>query len=155
MGASPTLGIALKEGFHNPVLVHAFLALGTRFQKLRASTDFIWRRTALVLLCLSTCGCRLWKAKPEPSIEFTRVPPSAEGGADKVDIIEGHVIGARPEQQIILYARRGTWWVQPLVGEAFTRIQADSKWINSTHLATEYAALVVESGYHPPIQYAL
>jgi hypothetical protein len=31
----------------------------------------------------------------------------------------------------------------------FTRIQPDSNWINSTHLGSEYAALLVEPGYHP------
>jgi hypothetical protein len=40
--------------------------------------------------------------------------------------------------------------VQPLVNEAFTKVQADSKWINSIHLGTEYAAVLVESGYRPP-----
>ncbi len=58
-------------------------------------------------------------------------------------------MGARPGQQLVLYARSGQWWVQPLTNEPFTRIQPDSKWSNSTHLGTEYAALLVEPGYHP------
>ncbi len=64
-------------------------------------------------------------------------------------MIEGHVVGAHSGQQIVLYAKSGQWWVQPLVNRPFTKIQADSKWSNSTHLGTEYAALLVEPGYRP------
>jgi len=39
--------------------------------------------------------------------------------------------------------------VQPLADQPFTTIQADSKWKNSTHFGTEYAALLVEPGYRP------
>jgi len=71
-------------------------------------------------------------------------------GPDKIDIIQGRVLGARPGQQIVLYSKSGAWLVQPLVNEAFTKIQPDSKWINTVHLGTEYTALLVEPGYHPP-----
>jgi PAS domain S-box-containing protein len=60
------------------------------------------------------------------------------------------VIGARPAQQIVLYARSGAWWVQPLADRPFTKIQPDSSWKNSTHPGTEYAALLVDPGYQPP-----
>jgi formate hydrogenlyase transcriptional activator len=60
------------------------------------------------------------------------------------------VIGARPAQQIVLYARSGAWWVQPLADRPFTKIQPDSKWKNSSHPGTEYAALLVDPGYQPP-----
>jgi hypothetical protein len=79
MGSSPTLGIAVNDGFHNPARVHAFLALGTRFQTFRVSSDFVWKRTALVILCLLMCGCSRWQATPDPSIEFSRVPPAEDG----------------------------------------------------------------------------
>jgi len=77
------------------------------------------------------------------------VPQADEGARAKHDIIEGRVTGARPGQQIVLYARSGAWWVQPLVTRPFTRIQTDSKWTNATHLGTEYAALLVEPNYRP------
>jgi hypothetical protein len=35
------------------------------------------------------------------------------------------------------------------MNEAFTQIRPDSTWTNSTHVGTEYAALLVEPGYHP------
>jgi signal transduction histidine kinase len=49
-----------------------------------------------------------------------------------------------------LFARSGAWYVQPYADQPFTPIQPDSTWINSTHLGTEYAALLVEPGYAPP-----
>ena len=47
----------------------------------------------------------------------------------------------------------GRWWVQPLVTHPFTKLAAQAsemKWTNATHLGTEYAALLVEPGYHRP-----
>jgi len=94
-------------------------------------------------------GCRFGQSGPKASIEFTKIPPADEGGPDNKDTIEGRVVGAHSGQQLVLYARSGQWWVQPLTDEPFTRIQPDSKWSNSTHLGTEYAALLVEPGYRP------
>jgi hypothetical protein len=102
-----------------------------------------------LILCISLNGCHLGGETQQPSIAFSRVPPAIEGGQDKLDIIEGRVIGGHSGQQIVLYAKNGTWWVQPLVNEAFTRINPDWTWTNSTHVGTEYAALLVEPGFHP------
>jgi len=116
-----------------------------------AAFDRFARKSFLFLFCCFLLnGCRSHQATTEPSIEFTRVPPAAQGGSDKVDIIQGRVSGARQGQQVVLYAKSGSWWVQPLVNEAFTRIDPDATWINSTHVGTEYAALLVEAGYQPP-----
>ena len=73
----------------------------------------------------------------------------SEGGPDTIGMIEGRVTGAHSGQQIVLYARSGQWWVQPLSNQPFTNIQTDSTWSSSTHLGTEYAALLVEPGYRP------
>jgi hypothetical protein len=77
------------------------------------------------------------------------VPLANPGGPEELDYIEGRVSDARPDQQIVLYAHSGVWWIQPFANRPFTKIQADSTWKNSTHLGTEYAALLVEPGYHP------
>jgi hypothetical protein len=86
------------------------------------------------------------------SIEFIKIPLAAVGGLDNMDTIEGRVIGVRPEQQIVLYAKSGgRWWIQPFARDPlFTKIQGDSKWKNVTHLGEEYAALLVEPSYSPP-----
>jgi hypothetical protein len=112
------------------------------------------------LLCfILLIGCHRGQADLGPSIEFTRVPPAAEGGPDKLDVIQGRVRGARPGQQIVLYVNTGKWLVQPLESAPFTRIDAENRvgfrlgdeatWVNSTHVGREYAALLVAPGYHP------
>jgi hypothetical protein len=105
----------------------------------------------LMLSCSALlAGCRMRPEAAKPAIEFTRIPPAESERTDKLDIIQGRVSGARPGQQIVLYARTGAWWLQPLSQAPFTRLQADLSWINSTHLGSEYAALLVEPGYRPP-----
>ena len=105
---------------------------------------------------LSLTGCHSRSSTQGPSIEFTGVPLAGEGGPDKLDTIEGRVSQARPGQKIVLFARWGPWWVQPLADQPFTTIQPDSTWRNSTHFGTEYAAALVDSEYQPkPIMDAL
>lgn len=112
--------------------------------------DCIRGLALLSLLWIMPIGCGSRTARPGPSISFTSVPAAEEGGPDRLVTIAGTVSGASPGQQIVLFARSGAWWVQPLANQPFTPIQADSKWQNSTHLGTEYAALLVEPGYRPP-----
>ena len=112
-------------------------------------TSSAWLNAAwMVCVCLLV-GCHLQDKVTGPNIEFTRVPPAIEGGSDKLDVIEGKVTGGSSKEQLVLYARTGKWWIQPLAREPFTIIQPDSTWTNSTHLGTDYAALLVESGFHP------
>ncbi len=103
-----------------------------------------WAGAALI------SGCRTQNAVRTPVVEFTTLPPAAQGGRERVDTIAGRVSGARPGQQIVVYARSGPWWVQPWPDKAFVPIKADSTWSTPTHLGFEYAALLVEPGYHPP-----
>jgi len=50
----------------------------------------------------------------------------------------------------VLYVKSGElWWVQPFTDRPFTKILGDSSWKNQTHLGSEYAALLVDSGYTP------
>lgn len=103
-----------------------------------------------IFACVLLAACHSERPRDSASIRFTRVPQADAGGKEKNDIIEGVVAGARPGQQIVLYAKSGNnWWVQPLVAHPFTAIHKDAKWTNATHLGTQYAALLVESGYRP------
>src|SRR6516225_7449299 len=104
----------------------------------------------LVLLSLLISGCHARQTNSGPSIEFSKIPPAAQGGRERTDTIAGSVTGARPGQRIVVYARSGPWWVQPSPDQPFITIQADSKWSTTTHLGYEYAALLVEPAYHPP-----
>lgn len=149
-GTGPNTSMFMNDDDHNPVPVHRPRGQGTRLRKCRTSSHFIWKWTAPVLLCFLFCGCRLLKAKTEPSIEITKVPAADVGGSEKMDVVEGRATGVRPGQQIVLYAKSAElWWVQPFSSRPFTRIQDNSRWKSQTHLGTEYAALLVEPGYVP------
>ena len=109
------------------------------------------RITALSFLLLLLAGCAETSSNAGPSIEFTVVPPAEKGGVQSpLDTISGRVTGARAGQRIVLFARSGGWYVQPYADRPFTTVRDDSTWTNSTHLGTDYAALLVEPNYVPP-----
>ena len=112
----------------------------------------LWRSASKVgaVVCAALlAACHSPNAGPAPSIEFTRIPQADSGGREKNDIIEGVVKHARAGQRVVLYARSGRWWVQPLLSHPFTNVRNDSKWTNATHLGTEYAAILVGPAYRP------
>src|SRR6185369_4718784 len=94
-------------------------------------------------------GCHSQKNRASPSIEFTHIPPAAQGGKERLDTISGRVTNALPKQQIVIYAHSGQWWVQPEPDRPFIPINADATWSTETHLGFEYAALLVDADYHP------
>jgi len=95
-------------------------------------------------------GCRIGSSAVTPSIEFSTVPEAADGSSDRLEPIAGRVVGARPKQRIVLFARSESWWVQPLNTQPFTAIEPNATWKSTIHLGTDYAALLVDPGYHPP-----
>jgi hypothetical protein len=99
-----------------------------------------------MILGLLLAGC---KPQIKPTIAITQVPTATTGGPSQMDPIAGIVTNAKAGDQVILYARSGVWWLQPLTDQPYTKIQADSTWKNLTHLGSEYAALLVEPGYTP------
>jgi len=107
------------------------------------------QRSLQLVFCLALTSCQSHKADSGPSIEFTHIPPAAQGGRERVDTISGRVRNAGPKQQIVIYAHSGPWWVQPWPDHPFIPIQADSTWSTETHLGFEYAALLVEPDYYP------
>ncbi len=98
-----------------------------------------------VVLVLSGCS-----TSTQPSIKITTIPPTDKGGGRELETISGHVNNASGGQQVVLYARSGAWYVQPFVETPLTAIGADGTWSSSTHLGTEYAALLVQPNYVPP-----
>ncbi len=107
--------------------------------------------SALMALVAVLCSCGLKHPASRASILFTRVPEASEGGYGDHDFITGKVIGAQPGQRLVLYSKSGKWWLQPLASRPFTKVQPNSQWVNSTHLGTEYAALLVSPGYTPAV----
>ncbi|MBB5316487.1 LamG domain-containing protein [Tunturibacter empetritectus] len=104
----------------------------------------------LTVSLLLLAGCRSRQDVASPTIEFTKIPPAAQGGRERVDTISGRVSGARPGQRIVIYAMSGPWWVQPWPDQPFIPIQADSTWSATSHLGFKYAAMLVDPGYQPP-----
>lgn len=119
---------------------------------LRPETEnILWRKIFTALIgCWLFSDCLAQPLNSSPSIAFSQVPLWDKGGTPLLTAIEGRAIGARPGQQIVLYARSGAWYVQPFVEQPFTAIQLDTSWKNITHFGTEYAALLVEPNYRPP-----
>ena len=117
--------------------------------QLRLLVPVFLQRSLLLVFCIALNSCQSHQANSEPSIEFTHIPPAAQGGQERVDTISGRVRNARPKQQIVIYAHSGPWWVQPWPDHPFIPIKADSTWSTETHLGFEYAALLVEPDYHP------
>ncbi|HJX89318.1 MAG TPA: sensor histidine kinase [Pyrinomonadaceae bacterium] len=85
-----------------------------------------------------------------PTIEFISVPLADKGGQETTGKISGRVVGAQPGQKVVLFARSGSWFIQPFIDSPFTDVLPDSSWSNTTHLGTEYAALLVREGFQPP-----
>lgn|SRR5208283_844799 len=118
--------------------------------KLWRSASLSSEFACLLLFSVLLAGCRPHQADAGPQIEFTKIPPNAQGGRERVDTISGRVTGARPGQYMVIYARSGPWWVQLWPDQYIIPIRADSSWSTTTHLGFEYAALLVDPGYKPP-----
>lgn len=104
-----------------------------------------WFLAGLASLLLPACSAR------KPRVEFTTIPPADKGGPDAMDVVAGRVTGAKPGQQIVVFARSEVWWAEPRLGRLFTEIQPDSTWKTATHLGTEYAAALVDPGFRPSL----
>ncbi len=100
----------------------------------------------LLVPLLAACDAGVGRAE---SIEFVTVPKASEGGTATAEAITGKVTGVRAGQRLVLYAKSGQWWVQPLATAPFTEIRPDATWRATTHLGTEYAALLVDPGFQP------
>lgn len=104
----------------------------------------------LLLLAFLCSSCSPTPAHQEPTIEFTSLPPAGDGSPEQVHPIAGRVVGGRPGQRVVLFARSGVWWVQPTADNPYTRIASDASWKNDTHPGSAYAALLVNPDFIPP-----
>src|SRR5262249_5207707 len=120
------------------------------FMRLHMRARIVGLATAILVIAAVTATCTNKKPPGQPSIKFTQMPKAPEGGEQTVAPIAGPVTGARSNQRVVLFAKSGQWWVQPLVAKPFTEVAADGTWKNDTHLGLEYAALLVDSTYQPP-----
>ena len=108
------------------------------------------RKRALLFvgLCLFAVGCS--RRTSAPIVTLTQLPSASMGGRTELATISGTVKGAKPGQQIVIYAKTDDWYVQPLKRRPYTNIGPDGHWQASIHLGMEYAALLVNPGFVPP-----
>src|ERR1700723_901531 len=129
---------------------HSSIAVANHIEGASATRPVFGILSAIVfVIAVALMACRSEKPQETPSITFTKIPPAAQGGRERVDTISGRVSGARPGQRVVVYAKSGPWWVQPWPEQPFIPIEPDSTWETQTHLGFEYAALLVNSDYHP------
>jgi len=119
--------------------------------KLQSIVGMLLKGALSLVFCLALNSCQTPPSDaPRFEVEFTQIPPAAQGGRERLDTISGRVVGARQGSQIVVYAHSGPWWVQPWPDRPFVPIHSDSTWSTQTHLGFEYAALLVDQSYQPP-----
>ena len=59
-------------------------------------------RPLLLDFCIALNICQSHDVNSRPLIEFTNIPPPAQGGRERVDMISGRAEDARPNQQIVV-----------------------------------------------------
>ncbi|HUB28526.1 MAG TPA: hypothetical protein VL967_02475 [Terracidiphilus sp.] len=112
----------------------------------------------LFAVSMDLVGCRASSTGSPPTVAFNKVPATGQvlPGQEvpyQTDTIEGSASGFRAGDRIVLYSKNdGRWGLQPPSGPPFTNIEKDGRWRASTILGIEYAALLVDSTYNPPVQ---
>jgi hypothetical protein len=48
-----------------------------------------WDHVLLLTLCAAMAGCQTRRTPPTIAIEFTKIPPAAQGGRERVDTVAG------------------------------------------------------------------
>src|SRR5271169_370054 len=128
--------------------------------QIRPLAPAFFQRPLILVFSMALTSCQ--PKNSALTIAFSKVPIAFQESPYKTDITEhgykpgiaeGRVTGARPGQQIVLYANTdGRWGECPQSGQPFTNIESDGRWRASVHLGTQYAALLVDSTYNPPEQ---
>src|SRR3954468_23535355 len=80
---------------------------------------------AVAIVVAFTSACTKATTGGQPSITLTEVPQAGAGSSERLAPIAGWVSGARPGRRVVLFAKSGMWWVQPLVAKPFTDIAPD------------------------------
>jgi hypothetical protein len=131
----------------SPLCPKPRVCAGVERNKSKTTAKRLAEEAVLLALVVLLSGCHARQKTQQPTIEFSKIPPAAQGGRERTDTISGRVIGARSGQKIVVYARSGPWWVQPWPDQPYIPIQADSTWSTMTHLGWEYSALLVDPEY--------
>lgn len=117
---------------------------------------------SVLLASLALTACHSSSKSSAPTVSFSKVAAAYQESPYKTDmseldyktdIIDGRVTGARPGQQIVLYANTdGRWGLCQQSDQPFIDIESDGRWKASVHLGLQYAALLVDPNYNPAQQ---
>jgi hypothetical protein len=126
------------------------------------SRPYIVAHTAtlsMLLMYVVLTGCHSSSSNSAPTVAFSKVAPAYQESPYKTDItesdyktgiVDGRVMGARPGQRLVLYAKTdGRWGLCQQSYRPFTNIETDGRWKASVHLGLQYAALLVDPTYDP------
>ena len=87
---------------------HSEVAAASRIGTASATCPVLRILSAIVFVsAVALMAGRSEKLQETPSIAFTKIPPAAQGGRERVDTISGRVRNARPKEQIAIYAHSG------------------------------------------------
>jgi hypothetical protein len=104
----------------------------------------------VAIVTLGILSVAVWQLCCRPPIEITQIPPCG-GGPTVMKTIRGKTHSADPKmQRVVLYALTDRWYVQPDTAKRITDIGTDGTWTNSTHLGSQYAALLVDFSFNIP-----
>jgi hypothetical protein len=96
------LDISKRERVEQTVF-DPILALFAHMQLRLLAPGFFER--SLPVLCIALNCCQSHKANSGPSIEFTHIPPAAQGGRERVDTISGRVRNTLDQISRLLFMR--------------------------------------------------
>src|ERR1700693_3146866 len=66
--------------------------------QMRLLVPVFLERSLLLVFCIALNSCQSHKANSGPLIEFTHIPPAAQGGRERIDTISRQLRNARPNQ---------------------------------------------------------
>ena|SRR5208282_2173898 len=110
----PNDGIISPESFGSDMLARNYPRRGNAGSVASvAPKKLAWALILIGAFGFALQGCHSQKNTDSPSLELTKISPAAQGGRERIDTIAGRVRNPRPKQQIVIYAHRRPWWVQP------------------------------------------
>jgi hypothetical protein len=89
-----------------------------------------------------------------PTLRLTMIPRASTTGDPLIlETIEGVVEGVLAPQnyRVVIYAKTNRWYVQPDETERLIHINPDGKFSSAVRLGIQYAVLLVNPTYNPPI----
>ena len=94
------------------------------------------------------------RASPVSNVRVEFVSVSEQSGrGERLGNMAGRIVGLdHPERyKAVIYTQTDHWYAQPLVTGYITDIGEDGTWSNWVHLGRQYAVLVIDPSYRPPV----